>query len=380
MPIEFPRFDHTMAEVRQAGKRLGEGVLWSEGAAEEIKQVFRVANDWRDSHAFPMQRVRAQVIGCLNHLRLNGRLTASRLKRMQSVRKKLRTLHLDKVQDLAGVRVVLPRMRDVEAVVDACRSGLPHAVYGENDYIAKPKASGYRCHHLKLEFTPPEEAEGQFAGRRVELQVRTRFQHSWATAVEAVGLFRGEDLKGGEGDPDWRRLFVLMASEIARVEHRPELPGAPDRQLRVRELRDLDRRLSAAATLDSINQAVDFTDKYALYQGTRFFLISYDLENRQVRVRGYDTSSGGTRSYDEAERRGGRFDTVLVEADKVDRLKQAFPNYFGDVQHFARSLRRIVKGKDAVEYTLPPQERVAPRPKDLIDPRWLRRSTRQRGR
>ncbi len=377
---DFPRFDHTMAEVRKAGKALRDGVVWSDEAADDIKQVFRVANDWRDSHAFPMQRVRAQIIGQLNSHKLHGRLTAARLKRMPSIRKKLIRLHLDKVQDLAGVRAVVPRIRDVSAMVAACRSSLPHHVFDEDDYIAAPKASGYRSHHFKLEFRSSHDAEQQFNGRRVELQIRTRFQHSWATAVEAVGLFRGEDLKGGQGDPDWRRLFALMSSEIAHVEGRPELPDAPPRKLRIRELRDLNKQLGAAATLDSINQAVDFTDRYVTSSRSKFFLIQYDIDSKQVRVDGYDSSDGGTRSYDAAERHGAGFDTVLVEADKIGRLKQAFPNYFGDVQHFSRSLRRITKGKDAGEYVLPPQQTVAPPARDVVDPRWLRRSSRQRGR
>jgi hypothetical protein len=50
--------------------------------------------------------------------------------------------------------------------------------------------------------------EAVYNGRRVEVQVRTQLQHSWATAVEAVGLFRREDLKAGRGDLDWLRLFA----------------------------------------------------------------------------------------------------------------------------------------------------------------------------
>lgn len=59
----------------------------------------------------------------------------------------------------------------------------------------------------------------------MEIQLRTLLQHSWATAVEAVGLLRREDLKGGRGDPDWLRLFQIMASEMAEDEGAPPVPG-----------------------------------------------------------------------------------------------------------------------------------------------------------
>jgi hypothetical protein len=45
---------------------------------------------------------------------------------------------------------------------------------------------------------------------------------------------------------------------------------------------------------------------------------------------------------------------VLVEADKIESLKEAYPNYFGDVQVFKHNLSRIVRGEDAIEFTLSP--------------------------
>ena len=50
---------------------------------------------------------------------------------------------------------------------------------------------------------------GRSGRAKVELQLRTRLQHAWATANEIVGTFRREELKSGEGGPDWLRYFVL---------------------------------------------------------------------------------------------------------------------------------------------------------------------------
>ena len=60
-----------------------------------------------------------------------------------------------------------------------------------------------------------------YNGKRIELQVRTRLQHSWATAVEAVGLFRGEELKNHKGSEEWLRLFKLLSAEFAEAERCP---------------------------------------------------------------------------------------------------------------------------------------------------------------
>jgi hypothetical protein len=66
---------------------------------------------------------------------------------------------------------------------------------------------------------------------------------------------------------------------------------------------------------------------------------------------------------------------VLVEADKLENLKAAYPNYFGDVDVFKRNLLDIVRGKGAKEYTMPPRG-TAPWPQQLRekpDPGWFRR-------
>ncbi|WP_342162148.1 RelA/SpoT domain-containing protein [Methylobacterium sp. SD21] len=367
------------AEVRWAGKQLAKRkLLWSDEAAPEIRHIFHVANAWRDAHNFPMVRIRAQTIGQLNRMQLRGRLTAARLKRLPSIRKKLEKRYLDVIQDLAGVRVILPTLRDVERLAEACRLGLPHEIYNTDDYIAVPRPSGYRSLHLMLKYKAANRFEEVVEGCRVELQLRTRRQHGWATAVEAVGLFRGEALKSGQGDPDWLRLFLLMASETARIEGRPEVPGAPDHADRVRELRDLNARLKAASFLDGISQAVDYTKRYVRAPGSEVYLIRFDMQTHEVSLVGYSSSAAGSRAYHAMERDGDQFDAVLVTTDSVNNLVQAFPNYFGDTRMFAKTLRQVIKGRDVPEFVLPDQEMVRAAPRAPADMSWLRRATRSR--
>lgn len=92
----------------------------------------------------------------------------------------------------------------------------------------------------------------------------------------------------------------------------------------------------------------------------------------------------GLKSYDEREienniegleKRG----TVLIEADKVEDLKEAYPNYYGDVRYFINNLTRVVKGRDAEEYTLPPNRMPPPQEKPG-DMSWMRPSSKRRWR
>jgi hypothetical protein len=219
--------------------------------------------------------------------------------------------------------------------------------------------------------------------RRIELQVRTRLQHSWATAVEAVGLFRGEDLKGNKGSERWLRLFKLMSAEFAVAEGCKEPPGVPAHHDRVTEIRELDGILSAAAMLQNMSHAVRWTDiAISPTSPVRYYLIRFDNANKRVDVEPYFVPRSAVLSYDNAEEMDNESgketaNVVLVEADKIENLKDAYPNYFGDVQLFKTQLNRILKGKDIEEYTVAPQETVAThRPRENPDLGWFKRRIR----
>lgn len=219
--MTFPVSHYSKNRVVKAGKALRSHLPWpnDEAGWRDINETFRIAYDWRNSHALPLRRIRAELAGKVRKLKATG-ITAGRLKRMLSIRKKLgRTTNtLAQMQDLGGCRAILDSVEDVKAVVTAYRDGASaHRVREDTSYIDTPKRGGYRSHHFVLNFQASGD-EAPYQDRRIEIQVRTRLQHVWATAVEAVGLIRAADLKAGEGDPDWLRLFELMASEFADFE------------------------------------------------------------------------------------------------------------------------------------------------------------------
>ena len=84
------------------------------------------------------------------------------------------------IDDLVGLRVTCINLRDVDMIQTAL-DGLPRVAGGglwldpasERDYVAEPKASGYRGWHVNLGI--------EVAGTPVvcELQVRTLLQDSW---------------------------------------------------------------------------------------------------------------------------------------------------------------------------------------------------------
>jgi hypothetical protein len=136
----------------------------------------------------------------------------------------------------------------------------------------------------------------------------------------------------------------LISSEFAEEERSALVPGTSEnRKERRDELRHLNDSLKAMLTLDHFSKAVQVSED--LFGTTAdYFLIQYDNENRTVTVSPYHKYSSISDRYiteeKTAEESENPKNAVLVEADAIEDLKAAYPNYFLDVQMF---LERAVR-------------------------------------
>jgi hypothetical protein len=109
-----------------------------------------------------------------------------------------------------------------------------------------------------------------------------------------------------------------------------------------RTIRDLDNKLAAAATLEKINTAVSVAATIGP-ANANFFLIQYDGVRHTLRIKGYASPRSGSDQYALDEEGSGSLNSVLVDVDKADNLREAYPNYFLDVATFARSIMTITE-------------------------------------
>ncbi|MEI9402337.1 RelA/SpoT domain-containing protein [Mesorhizobium argentiipisi] len=333
-----------------------------------VIETFAVANSFRDSHVMPMRSVFYSVRHKLRQYGIRGDM-AARPKRMPSIRRKLSssTIKFDQMNDLGGCRAIMHDIRGVRTLIAAIEDSFPHPIRQRYPYIERPKADGYRSHHIVFNFNPSGAEQVAFAGRRIELQIRTRLQHSWATAVEAASLYRGEDYKHGQGDQDWLRLFELAGAEFSHVEECPIVEGMPNHDERVKELKDLNRKLRATSVLENIKNATHFAETNR-HDAGKYFLIRY-RKDHTVAVEGYDSIIVATQELGDAEFRiaSGQDDdrVVLVEVGKISKLVQMYPNYFGDVSLFVSNLGEICEGRKPVEYSMAKPQVVASKPREV---------------
>jgi len=375
---DHPHLKYSTEEIASAGKVLaGDLSAFGDEVPSHIRDAFLVANNWRDAHAYPMRSIHASV---RHHIRKNDfdAITGARLKRMQAIRRKLRRISVKfhKLQDLGGCRVIVATIAEARSLIEILKSKLPSVVLKETDYISRPKVDGYRSHHIIFGFR--QRKRTPYDDRRIELQVRTHLQHSWATTVEAVGLYRGEELKSQKGDKDWLRFFALVSAEFADAEKCTTVPDTPVATERGSEIRRLAKSLDALNVLEAVTKGFQGTD-IPLARGYKptHYLIRYDHSSKTVHVEPHNKANKATASYEQAEevqRTGDENDVVvLVEVDKIKDLKKAYPNYFGDVDYFQRQLKQIVLGGAAVEYARPPKQHARKAPREAsVDLSWLR--------
>lgn len=166
------------------------------------------------------------------------------------------------MQDIGGCRAVLKDVDSVRAVLAVYKAGNgKHVLSRSDDYMdLKPKDSGYRGVHLVYKYR--SDRKQTFSGLQIELQLRTRLQHAWATAVETVGFFTQQALKSSQGGAEWLRFFALMSSEIAHRENTAIIPGTPgDRATLVKEIKRHAKSLGVIERLTAYGQTLQFAEQ-----------------------------------------------------------------------------------------------------------------------
>ncbi len=339
-PMPWIQPQHSREDVDTAGRILASAFVPS----EDLDGALSIINNWRASHHFPLNTFRTNLRR--KAAVFPDAVIAQRVKRLRAIQHKLRKhtknpIALSEMQDIGGCRAVVKNPAQVAKLHKAfLESDIKHTLVRQDDYITRPKFSGYRGIHLVYAYE--SDRKETYNGLQIEIQIRTQLQHAWATAVEIVGFFRRELLKSSEGDHIWKHFFKLMAAEICFEEKTglgiPDIPNDRD------QLRDQIRRCTAK--LDAINylgtigkgvaELIEVETKDAHY-----FLMELDTNKKQLRITGFKLNAGpkATMDYAEVERvvfGSEEHDAVLVSAESMADLRRAYINYFLDMQSFIK--------------------------------------------
>jgi hypothetical protein len=181
---------------------------------------------------------------------------------------------------------------------------------------------------------------------RVEIQLRTKMQHAWATAVETVDIFREGELKFGGGADNWRRFFQLSGSAMAMLEGTPCVKNTPSTELNLRrEPSELEKKLDVLANLSPWSLLTKHIS--GLKGGEDYwYFLQIDPEKKEANIESFPQSrfKKANEEYKKAElsNRHTRRQAVLVSINSLTNLEKAYPNYFADTALFTRSMSHFL--------------------------------------
>jgi putative GTP pyrophosphokinase len=210
------RSSYSKERIRQAGDVLRN---FSAHDPEKLADAVLLIDEWRAAHARPLKSINANLRYYVRKQSVEPQIT-QRLKRFSTIMDKLQRephMALSRMEDIGGVRVILPNQAQIDAIVRDLESQPRWRIRRKREYVQGregPKDDGYRAVHLIVI------KDGYF----VEIQLRTPWQDAWAQSVEQDTRRLGARLKFGAGPDDLREYYV-MVSELFAIREQSEEPS-----------------------------------------------------------------------------------------------------------------------------------------------------------
>lgn len=329
-------------QITKAGK-----TLLTSKSQDEINEAIKLINKWRATHMYPLNIMKSSLVKLLNQNNIVPVLISQRLKRLVSITYKLdlnESMGLGGMQDIGGYRAVLKDTKDLLRLQALLQTSKIHKLIKINDYVVTPKSSGYRSIHYIYEFNSKIE---EYDGLRLELQIRTKLQHNWATAVETAGIITKTSLKSSQGPDNWLEFFKITSSLFAIKEELPVLKEHSsktmtdlmfDCELQSKKLKIINILKGLRISAKQI-ESKKITGDY--------YIIFINVLKNIVRIQSYSKSNFDKASEDYAsieksisEAEGA---VVLVTSDSILSLKKAYPSYFLDTSEFISAIEKIIE-------------------------------------
>ncbi len=342
--------DSVKAPSKKSVRKSGE-VLAGRSDVMPIEEAMKILSDWRTLHAYPLTALQSHMRRLIKRHHMEKSLIAQRLKRTPSIIGKLtrfESMSLDRMQDIGGIRVIVPKMADVRklhSLIVESKTFRHHLELPPKDYIEHPKLDGYRSLHQVIKYRDINHEA--LNGLKIEIQIRTRLQHSWATAVETVGLLERASLKTGEGDEKTKRFFKLVSALFSIDERCPVLDEYANMTLTelISETAKLEDELSILKKLEGVAVSAHRIDLMAKAGFTGFHVIQLHIPERSVRMYGFDDLEDAEIYYKSKEgnvKDDPNVSVLLMSAGDLKDIKKAYPNYFLDTKAFIQNVRRIM--------------------------------------
>ena len=311
------------------------------------KEAMEKVSDWRTTHLPVLREFVEELTNYLIAKDIPYAFYSQRVKRMTSIIDKLRNnenMGLGGLQDIGGARFVFDDMENLIKCKEALETFAPtgFTFVRSTDYIENPKSSGYRSIHYIYKYSSDIQ---DYDGLKIELQIRTRLQHSWAMAVETASLISRTSLKANIEDGNiWREFFKLVSSIFA-IKEECKVPlefvdythnqYCTEYKEYLEEHKLYDQLRALRVTVNS-NDIVEDEDGYCV--------LSIDFKHQNVSYRTFpqEEEETATNLFSSLEQSIDSYEAVLlVSIAKMREIRDAYPSYFLDTREFLQSLKEF---------------------------------------
>ena len=251
-------------------------------------QAIKILENFRSIHNHPLIVFRMSLNRKLKNLS-GDVLISQRLKRAPSIVNKLKiqkSMSLSQMQDIGGLRAVVTDLEELYKLRNLIRDGEKQIAFKstfikETDYVKTPKESGYRSIHLIYKYDKNVLVNSQC---RIEIQLRTKIHHAWATAVEVIGTYLRQPLKQSFGDTELLELFKDISKVFILIENNQfDLNLFTKTASRIIELKLRDK-------LKGFSVATQISTQDKKQERGKYYLISLNFKDKVLNIIRYSES------------------------------------------------------------------------------------------
>lgn len=322
----------TKGEIDRLGQRLGASKVVSDDDLEMLQA-------YRQTFQDPVSRVFSFVLAAARKIDRRCIVTF-RIKRIDTIIEKLRRfqdnengrMNLSRMWDIAGCRCIF-NLSSTDEIYRLQKAILDEYGYDSkiNDHINPPKDSGYRALHIYVKDKQTQQP--------IEIQIRNKDHHNWATLVEIVDLLYGTKHKEQGPSGKLGRFLCLYskASDLSNVEFSEMLKT--EREMKVFE------RMSEVLTGNYINIRRQWLMQNA--RGNYYVIIANKTRSEII---SYQTFREAETSYYEKYRANRDCNIVLTHLNnpEFNQISMAYSNYVLAMHAFFDDYRVLVSEKIAV--------------------------------
>lgn len=336
------KLSYSKTQIKRAGENIRKSI--------DIEESVEIIRNFRAAHLYPLMVIKNLV---WRHAKNHSphAIIARRLKRLPTIIDKLSRKTLDgksensiaitRMQDIGGCRVIVENKDELLKLNNALNeSKTLHKIKKINDYTAQKKKTGYRGIHRVYQCYGNKDIH-DWKGFLIEVQLRTKLQHLWATTIEVVDLCEGKTLKTNPftADKDWMEFFQVMSDFLANDDGFIMLDNREKLNLKKR-LIYLNDKLTAIDKLLSFNKVFSNKELMKSHSNHRFVVLAIDKNKKTVLCFFFKESEKkhALTMYSEMED-NEIYNGLFVEIDDIKNLQKAYPNYLIDTTFFVEKYK-----------------------------------------